>query len=173
MKKKGYIIFLRCVLAVLIVANMAVIFAFSAQDSKESSDTSGKVTEIVATIVVKDFESKTEAEKSEIIWKIHPPTRKAAHMMEFGCLGALILLLLLTWDSMPFLRYLLSLALTFLYACTDEIHQMSIDLRGPAVSDALIDLSGALISCTVLFLLAMLVKKARKKKGAKHAAHTL
>lgn len=158
MKKKTRLILLRAVLGVLILANMTVIFLFSAQSGEESGKTSGEVTKVVAEITVKDFESKPPAEQEEIVQQIHHPVRKLAHMAEFGSLGALIFLFLLTFRGALLPRWLASLAVTFLYACTDELHQMLSEDRGPQFRDVLIDLSGALITCTVLLLFVIFIK---------------
>ena len=147
---------------VLILANMTAIFLFSAQNGEESGKTSGKVSKVVAEVTVKDFTSKPPAEQEEIVQTINPPLRKIAHMTEFGSLGALIFLLLLTYRGALLPRWLASLAATFLYACTDELHQMLSDNRGPQFRDVLIDLSGALITCTVLLILIAWI---RHRKG--------
>ena len=162
MKRLKPIVWLRILLCVLIVANMTVIFLFSAQSGEESDKTSGMVSETVAEITVKDFEEKPQEERDEIVLSINQPLRKIAHMTEFGSLGALIFSLLLTWNGAILWRYGAALAGTFLYACTDELHQMLSESRGPQATDVLIDLLGALITCTFLLGLCALI---RKKKG--------
>lgn len=145
-------------LGILILANMTAIFLFSAQSGTESGKTSGRVTRVVAEVTVKDFTSKPVKEQDRIVQKIHPPVRKIAHMTEFGSLGALIFLFLLTWKGSLLPRYLLALVSTFLYACTDELHQKLSDNRGARFTDVLIDLSGALITCTVILLIGLWIK---------------
>ena len=163
MKKKSKLLLLRILLAVLIVANMTVIFLFSAQSGEESDQTSGTVTEIVAQVTVKDFESKPQEEQAQIIQSLHPPVRKLAHMAEFGSLASLLFLFLLTWKGGILWRYAASLGMTFFYACTDELHQMLSDARGPQFSDVLIDTLGGLICCTLLLLACFLIKRYQKK----------
>lgn len=165
MKKKTKLLLLRVLLGILILANMTAIFLFSAQSGEESGKTSGKVAETVAEVTVKDFSSKPPAEQEQIVEKIHPPLRKIAHMAEFGSLGALIFLFLLTYSGAILPRFFIALAATLLYACTDELHQMLSDSRGPQFRDVLIDLSGALITCTVLLILFAWIKH---RKGVLH-----
>ncbi len=148
-------------LAVLILLNMTVIFLFSAQNGVKSNATSGKVTETVAEVTVKDFESKPDEEKQQIVKTLHPFVRKAAHMAEFGSLGALTLSFLFTFRGGLLWQYLASLGFTFLYACTDELHQMLSEARGPRFTDVLIDLSGAVITCTILLAVCVLIRKKR------------
>lgn len=158
MKQKKKLLLLRIVLGVLILCNMTVIFLFSAQNGTDSGKTSGEVSKVVAEVTVKDFHAKPQEEQDKIVDRLNLPIRKIAHMAEFGSLGALIFLLLLTWRGSVPLRYLLSLAATFLYACTDELHQRLSDSRGPQFKDVLIDLGGAAITCTVILAVALIVK---------------
>ena len=158
------IVWLRILLCILIVANMAVIFFFSAQNGAESDKTSGKISKAVAEVTVKDFDELPPPEQDAIILCINKPLRKIAHMAEFGSLGALILSLLLTWKGALLWRYGASLSATFLYACTDELHQMRSVARGPQFTDVLIDLSGAVLTCTFLLLIVFLIQKKKNQK---------
>lgn len=164
---KAKLNWIRVILGILILANMVVIFLFSAQSGEESGQTSGRVTRFVASIVVSDFEELSEAEQEVMIERIHPFVRKGAHMAEFGSLGALILLLLITWRGYLLRKWLISLGSTFLYACSDELHQMLSESRGPQFSDVLIDTCGALITCSAILLLCLAV--ARKKGNRRNA----
>lgn len=167
MKKNTKIWLLRACLCLLILANMLVIFLFSAQSGEQSGETSSKVTQAVAEITVKDFEQKTQQEQTQIVEKMHPPVRKLAHMAEFGSLGALTLLLLLTWKGGLLWRYGAALAFTLLYAATDELHQLLAENRGPRITDVLIDLSGAVITCTLILAVALLIKHRKGNKKMK------
>ncbi len=162
MKKKTNIILLRCILAVLILANMTVIFLFSHQSGPESNKTSTDVSQAVAEVTVPDFEAKPKDEQTQIVKRINAPLRKLAHMTEFGTLGALVFLFLLTWHGRLLWRYGASLAFTLLYACSDEWHQSLTNARGPQITDALIDLSGAAITCTLILIIVFCI---RKRKG--------
>lgn len=162
MNRKIGITVLRCVLAALIVLNMTVIFLFSAQDGKKSGETSGRVSQTVAEITVKDFDEKPKAEQNQIVQGLQLPVRKIAHMLEFGSLGMLTFLLLLTFSLHPFSHYAVSLVFVFLYACTDEWHQSLTSGRGARFTDVLIDLSGALICCTLLLGIYFLVRACKK-----------
>ena len=164
MKKNNLIILIRALLIVLILANMTVIYVFSEQNGEESGKTSGKVTKAVAEVTVKDFDKKPSEEQANIIETLHIPVRKIAHMTEFGSLGALGFLLLLTWKGKLLLYYPASLLFTFLYACTDEWHQSLTDGRGAQFKDVLIDLSGAVIACTLLLFLILLIRRHRRNQ---------
>ncbi len=164
LKRKHQLLILRLFLGLLIVLNMAVIFQFSEQDGETSSNTSTSVSQVVAENTVPDFHQKPKEEQNEIVKKLNKPIRKIAHMAEFGLLGALIFLLLLTWKGHVFLRYLSALVATFVYACTDEWHQTFTHSRGARFTDVLIDLSGAAITCTLLLLAILLLLHIKKKE---------
>lgn len=163
--KRRCLLWVRSVLCVLILLNMAVIYGFSAQNGKESEKTSGRVTQAVATVVVEDFKEKTDHEQQVIVEKMHPPVRKIAHMAEFGTLGMLVFLLLLTWKGNIYIKYGISVLYTFLYACTDELHQILSEDRGPQISDVLIDTAGALLLCSLALAVLLLVQHYRRKKS--------
>ena len=158
------LLLLRILLSLLILANMALIFQFSHQDGKESGETSKQVTTVVAQTTVKDFEKKDVTEQNKIVNQLNIPVRKLAHMAEFGSLGALTLLLLLTWEGHPFVKYLASVAFACAYACTDEWHQKMVGGRAAQWIDVLYDTLGAIICASLLLLLYLLLSKARRKR---------
>ncbi|MBE6553373.1 MAG: hypothetical protein E7666_03420 [Ruminococcaceae bacterium] len=158
---------LRILLCVLILLNMTVIFFFSEQSGEESDKTSAGVTQAVAQVTVKDFESKPPSEQQSIIEKLHPYIRKLAHMAEFGSLATLTFLLLLTWKGAILPRFAISQAFTFLYACSDELHQMLSDQRGPQFTDVLIDMIGALLCASILLGVVLLYRKCSKGRSCR------
>ncbi len=194
-QKKNGMLLLRLLLLVLIAANMVTIFLFSAESGEESEQTSGRVAEAVANIFIRDYAEKTPEEQKQILKKIHRPLRKAAHMTEFGMLGALSFFFLLTWaSSAPEHRsehgsecrgplrstpsgakrsslrrvlgfYFAALLFAALYAATDEWHQSFSDARGPSFRDVLIDLSGAVLSCTAVLAVWFALQRKRRKKS--------
>lgn len=172
-KTSGKILWARAVLCVLIVLNMTVIYLFSAQNGEQSSQTSGQVTQTVATVVVKDFEKKAEDEQQLIVAELHTPVRKLAHMAEFGSLGLLVFLLLLTWKEHCCIKYGASLLFTFLYACTDELHQTFSENRGPQFTDVLIDTSGAVVLCSLLLTVLLLLQVQHRRRNQKHENYNL
>ena len=167
MKKSVRIGILRSVLALLILGNMLFIFLMSETPGEQSGETSSQLTRAVAELVVRNFDEKTPQEQELIINRLHHPIRKLAHMLEFGSLGALILLLHLTWKGRLLMRYASSVSLTFLYACSDEWHQSMIADRGPSFADVLLDTGGALIACSLILILVWIRKRRRGKMSVK------
>jgi predicted MPP superfamily phosphohydrolase len=150
---------LRILLGILILANMSVIFYFSAQSGADSGRTSGSITAFVARLTVSSFEELSPEEQEEILSTLHPIVRKLAHMTEFGSLGALVFLFVLTFGGDLLFPYLASLSFSVFYACTDELHQLFTAERGPSVWDVFIDGAGALITCSLLLCLCLLLRK--------------
>lgn len=163
MKKQTSLIFLRCFLLLLICLQLFLIFGFSAEDAKESDETSSQVTEEIAKIVVEDYETLPEEEQQEVIQRIDPPVRKVAHFAEFGILGGLCFLLFLTFPMPMWASFLLSILSAALCGSLDEWHQTFVPGRSGQVRDVLIDTSGAILVSAVLLLLAFLLKENRKK----------
>ena len=77
--------------------------------------------------------------------------RKIAHMSEYA-----ILLLFIYYGLYKTITYkyqlLISLLITFIYACSDEFHQLFIPGRSGQFMDVLIDTSGALIMLLIIYL---------------------
>ena len=159
--------------ALLLVCNLAVIFAFSAESGEASGDRSAGITHTVLRLFYPDFENMDEAASEALVTSTHHFIRKAAHFSEFALLGVLstTLILLLMW-SFPNLklRYwmtvLIPLLFCLLYAISDEVHQIFTG-RGPRATDVLIDFAGAvtgfILAQGVAYLIRTLVRKRKEK----------
>ena len=180
-KTKKQLLFLRILLGVLIVCNMAVIFLFSSQSASKSSLLSRKVTIAIVEIFTKgdkeDGSNVTPPETSDdapadglteeqisLVNKSHGTIRKIAHMLEFGSLATLIFLFLITWQGNLLWRYATSLGGALIYAATDELHQLFRDGRGSNLKDVGIDFAGAFIACTLALIVVLLIRKIKQKK---------
>lgn len=80
--------------------------------------------------------------------------RKTAHFTEYAILGALFYLNVIQLPKLN--RYpkkiLLPIFFSFLYACTDEIHQIFVPGRSTQFRDILIDTLGASFGATITYL---------------------
>lgn len=145
----------------LMLCWMVVIFMFSAEPDTESSELSGSVSyrivSVVNTITASHWDEKELLDKAELI---DYPVRKCAHMSEYA------ILTLLDFLTFSFLhgrgRFLVSIGVTFLYACTDEFHQLFVPGRAGRFTDVLIDTTGGII---MLLFIALVTHVA-------HAKHT-
>lgn len=87
--------------------------------------------------------------------------RKTAHFTEYAILGALFYLNVIQLPKLN--RYpkkiLLPIFFSFLYACTDEIHQIFVPGRSAQFRDILIDTLGASFGCLLIHALLTLFTK--------------
>lgn len=153
MKNKKTSIIL-CIFSFLIVIG---IFGFSAQTGEESGNISQKFTEKFL-----DIFGLTEANVN----RAEHILRKCAHVLEYALMGALIYVLALRIPKIQTpacLPSALAFVITFLYAVTDEIHQIFIPGRGPSVRDVLLDGIGALIGILMIMSIRFCVAYKRKK----------
>lgn len=154
MKNNIKINILRTILIILLIGTFSLIFGFSSQDAKKSSDISRKVTESI-TKPIKSIQEKSEAEKENILDKIESIVRKIAHFSIYTLVGFLLMSLFETYNLKEINRLSYSLILGVIYASSDEIHQCFTPGRGSQVTDVIIDTMGVLLG----ILLVMLVVK--------------
>lgn len=165
MKKAKWV---QIVCATLSLVWMIVIFAFSAQDGVESAQTSDKVVNQVAPVVVPDYNHLSAPQKIEKKQELSFIVRKCAHYSEYALLGLLVSFAL-PFDRMK-RRYtsLIAMGVCVLYAVSDEFHQNFSGGRSPAVRDVLIDscgaLTGVLIACLLLWLIYRRIAKKRSSE---------
>lgn len=144
------------IIRVIIILWIIVIFMFSNQPSIKSNTTSDHVTEtITSTITTITKEGQITKEKQKQI-NINTRTivRKTAHFTAFSILGILSFLVLKDLNKLK-TKYLiiLSIAFCFIYACSDEIHQIFISGRTGLILDVLIDTLGASFGILIIYLI--------------------
>ncbi len=132
---------------------MAVIFTGSS-DAKSYEHSSLLVEPLLHWL----FPHMTQAH----VEQIHHLIRKGAHLAEYAVLA------LLLWRTLHARKGRLAawswpkvggtLLLVFLYAATDEFHQIFVPTRTPRVSDVLIDTAGGAIGLLALFIIHRLRK---------------
>ena len=125
------------------------IFLFSHQSGAESSEISGGITEYLSQIL--------KINDPEMLGRI---VRKGAHFTEYLCLGAsLFSAISCTWDFI-FKAVVAHLGAT-VYALSDEVHQYFVPERVCALTDVMIDASGALVGVIIAWLIFYIIKKRR------------
>lgn len=164
MKKKV----IRIIVWLLVIIWMGVIFAFSSMDSEKSNNTSkGLITKAIDKTekvenkttdnVENKKENQIEKEKNELVNKLNYPIRKCAHGTEYLILSILILIALINTNEKYKNNYksalLITITMCFLYACSDEIHQLFVEERTSSFVDVLIDTLGALIGSLLFSLI--------------------
>ena len=141
----------------LTLCMMIAIFLFSAQDGTESGSLS-------AWLAQSPF--------GRVLLRILPPLsdqgmdhdlRKYAHMAEYAMLAmpAFGFFRELLQHSSRWPVFLTGLLFCFLYACSDEFHQLFVPGRAGLFSDVLIDTVGVLFGLTAACALSFLRKEPR------------
>lgn len=83
--------------------------------------------------------------------KLNIVVRKSAHASIFCVLSILVMncIVLLKGEN-KFRYYIVGIVICFLYACTDEFHQLYVPGRTGKFTDALSDTLGATIGCVFI-----------------------
>lgn len=125
---------------IISIAIMILIFWFSHQNGEESLKQSNFILQYL----------------KEFLDIFNLDIRKLAHFTIYLILGSSYFL---SFKSLDKNSAVISVTLTFLYACTDEFHQGFVPGRGPALKDVLIDTLGGYLGITLIFLFSNLNKK--------------
>lgn len=124
------------------LALMGIIFLLSNQIAAESAQLSGAAQELCNHIFI-----------LREITKIFP-IRKIAHFVLYALLGtSLFTHIRWNYDLEIPLYYIFTLLITFVYACSDEIHQMFVDGRGALLTDVLIDSLGCILALVLNYII--------------------
>ena len=149
------------IMKVMVVCWMAAIFMFSAQPADESQKLSDGVSyRLVSVIDSVAHKNWSDEKKEDLAQMIDYPVRKAAHMSEYAFLTLLSFGAVFTKKGK--LRYVIPISITFVYACTDEFHQLFVDGRAGRFTDVLIDTSGGLIMLLIVFTISLAVSRHKK-----------
>lgn len=166
--KNRKIIILRVLLLILIIVNCIVIFNYSGQVAKESAEVSTRT----MYKIIKILSGSDDIEKAK---QLDPLIRKLAHFFIYASLGIWSCCFLCTFFSnkdekiKDKMRISIAIIFGFLYACSDEIHQIFVDGRACKLIDIVIDTLGVAIGVlTVIAILKIIEKRNNIKwKGNK------
>ena len=173
----------------LILICMSIIFIFSSMPSEESNEKSkATIKETIEilnqTSVSKQNESLSQTEsgntekgtetikennaqnqnEEQLIEKLNKPLRKCMHATEYLILSILILNWLRNYEIKKWKAIVVSVITSFLYACTDEFHQLFVAGRTSQFTDVLIDTSGAIIGEIIFLVLMAIISKSKFTK---------
>ena len=140
----------------------AAIFWFSAQPAAESTEMSDTVSHLILLLGTKlGFFHGNPAQYADLIELMSFPVRKTAHMTEYLVFYCTVRFgLHFTYQPLNVKRRLLTaLAIVFLYACTDEFHQLFVPGRAGRFTDVLIDCFG----CAVVTLICTIKKSSSQR----------
>ncbi|MBV1822060.1 VanZ family protein, partial [Bacteroidales bacterium MSK.15.36] len=128
---------------ILVLVWMIIIFKFSSDPAEISDGKSGFIIEVINSLGINISSTLGEFTNFAI--------RKTAHVGEYFIL-TLLLISALKEDLKIEKTYWLSILVTFLYACSDEIHQRFVPGRAGRFSDVLIDLFGGILAVFIVKL---------------------
>lgn len=123
------------ILLIMLLSLFAIIFKFSSQDGEESLNLSKKLAGEIVTTVDKN-NSITDTNKA--IKKTNKIVRKSAHFSLYIIVGILLMTLFYTISNRQY-NGILSFIIGFLYAVSDETHQMFVPGRSAQITDVCID----------------------------------
>ncbi len=149
---------------VITFAIMLVIFLMSAQDGNKSGNLSdGFLKSLVGAVLSKVLPHLTDKGFDYDI-------RKYAHMTEYFCLG--ISSFLFFSELLRFKKHravfsaLTSWLFSFLYACSDEFHQLFVPGRAGRFMDVIIDSIGLSCAVVLMFIVFYIYSCIKKRKSA-------
>lgn len=136
----------------LVIISAGFIFYMSACDGNTSAEQSGRVVKVIEEII----NDPVKAKEAEGV------VRETAHSAEFFLLGFLLMNALL--QTAVRRKELITLVIGFLYACSDEIHQIWIPGRTSELIDLLIDTVGVTVAIAVFYVCEKCVKALKERK---------
>lgn len=131
----------------MIIICMGTIFMFSSDNALESSKKSNLIVDKISTNFFWNKLSKEKKNKytNFLIFIV----RKSAHFLIYLILGLLMISFITEFGVIDYKCLLLAIFLSFLYACSDEVHQLFVVGRSGEIRDVLLDTFGAVIGCFV------------------------
>ena len=152
----------------LTIALAITIFLLSSDTGEESGSKSSSITEMILSILVKDFDDMSLKERQVLINKYSFLIRKLAHFSEYAAFGFLLYGSYYSLNTSIVVKKRMMILNTWLfatlYAVTDELHQKYVAGRGPSIRDVMIDSMGALFGILVFLFLVNVIKTIKKNK---------
>ncbi len=148
------------------------IFSFSAQSSEASSEVSFGVSRFLAELFVPQIKGLSEQLREEKIEALVPIIRKLAHFFVFSALGLFASLTGLCFNlergkKTNARAFLFDALFCFIYACSDEFHQLFVSGRYASFFDVFIDFCGSVLGILFAAFAFWIFTKPRKIKNAK------
>lgn len=148
------------------LAVMVIIFLFSSENAEQSSESSTGFIHFIVNIINNLFNT---AHDMTITKTIEHFVRKAAHFAIYAALGfnACWMFRNLCSRAKKHTLILYSTIFSFIYACSDEIHQLFSPGRSGSFADVLLDTSGAFIGSLLLVTIVFVYTYSKEKKVLK------
>lgn len=148
----------KIILWILVISCMGTIFFLSSQEATESSNLSkGFISQIVEFFDVRN--TLSESEIAEISITLNNIVRTGAHFTIYAILGFLVAFLLSEYKYYGKKQIVYSVLCSFLYACTDELHQHFVPGRSAQLIDLIVDTVGALFGTIIAIIIVKIIRK--------------
>ena len=164
MKNKKILWTIRIILSLLTVTCAVTIFCFSAQTVTESKQTSDAVVDRVIENQHPDYASLPKSEQISISYYTEINIRTYAHMLIYCALGGLLFFFLFCFNINVLLSSVITLAIAFIYALSDEWHQTFVEGRTGSMSDVAKDTVGIICGIAICALVYMALTYITHKK---------
>lgn len=146
----------RIICLILVIIISAIIFGFSSQNGEKSGGLSKAViTKISEIINVKDSNREIFIKKGEKV------VRKLAHFTIYSALGLATMGFMTTLEITTLKQAIYTVIFGFLYASTDELHQLFINGRNGSFMDVILDTSGVLFGTLIIIIFRHIINKTR------------
>ena len=129
---------------------MGLIFVFSMDNDYESSRKSETIIIQFSKFVLGD--KFTDEKGFEILDRVETPVRKCAHFLLYLFLDIWVLWFLSEFYKLTIKEYIIATLITFIYACSDEFHQLFVSGRSGEVLDVCIDTIGGCVGALFYYL---------------------
>ncbi|MDD3453486.1 MAG: VanZ family protein [Bacilli bacterium] len=132
---------------ILLFIWLFIIFYFSNQTGNISGSSSGTIIYNILNYIYNVFHLNT-TNLINIVETLHNPIRELMHLFEYLILGILIINVL-KQHNIENKLIIISFCLCFIYATTDEIHQLFVKNRTFEYFDILMDMIGSIIGILI------------------------
>ena len=143
-----------------IILWMIIVFYFSSQSDIESQGTSSQVVNIVINLYESITDKVLSIEKIELITFI---IRKIAHFTLYFIGSIPVLMLFKTYNISNIKTYIFTILFCFIYAYSDELHQLFGKGRNANIIDILIYTVGSICGIIFLEIVTKIIKIRRSK----------
>lgn len=161
----GDIVIKKVIKIILVLLCMIMIFSFSSDEGDISSKKSDSMVIYISEMVTRRNISSDKREEYIKMYSFY--IRKLAHFSIYFVLGLLIISLLSEYMDINYKSIMIALLISFIYACSDEIHQLFVSGRSCKVFDVLIDSVGSFVGINLYYFIykAIRRKKCEQKKA--------
>ncbi len=148
----------RITFTLLVILCLGTIFAFSHQIGTTSESISDGFTIGIINVYSKITSKEiSESRKEELVKDLRKVVRKSAHFTIYFFLGIFMYATLSSYGCNH--SVLFTLVFCFLYACSDEVHQLFVIHRTGRVFDVFIDTIGSSLGVSFSLLFKKIVRK--------------